>query len=95
MTAGTEIQPRCMRTAQGKNTCTMTGTSASQMDEAGGLYFAQARRYDSGIGRLVSEDIMRGHIAVPFTMNHYSYCWNRPMDLVDLNECDQKIQRQE
>ena len=29
MTAGTEIQPRCMRTAQGKNTCTMTGTSAS------------------------------------------------------------------
>jgi hypothetical protein len=22
---------------------------------------------------------------VPYTMNHYSYCFNRPMDLVDLN----------
>lgn len=61
------------------------GFTGYQMDSAGGLYFAQARRYDSGIGRFVSEDIMRGHIAVPFTMNHYSYCWNRPMDLVDLN----------
>lgn len=61
------------------------GFTGYQMDEAGGLYFAQARQYDSGIGRFVSEDIMRGHIAVPFTMNHYSYCWNRPMDLVDLN----------
>mgnify|MGYP004474950945 CR=1 FL=1 len=61
------------------------GFTGYQMDSAGGLYFAQARRYDCGIGRFVSEDIMRGHIAVPFTMNHYSYCWNRPMDLVDLN----------
>ena len=61
------------------------GFTGYQMDSAGGLYFAQARRYDSGIGRFVSEDIMRGHIAVPFTMNHYIYCWNRPMDLVDLN----------
>lgn len=61
------------------------GFTGYQMDSAGGLYFAQARRYDSGIDRFVSEDIMRGHIAVPFTMNHYSYCWNRPMDLVDLN----------
>ena len=61
------------------------GFTGYEMDEAGGLYFAQARRYDSGIGRFVSEDIMRGHIAVPYTMNHYNYCWNRPMDLVDLN----------
>ena len=22
---------------------------------------------------------------MPYTMNHYSYCFNRPMDLVDLN----------
>ena len=56
-----------------------------QMDSAGGLYFAQARRYDAGAGRFVSEDFLKGHIAVPYTMNHYSYCWNRPMDLVDLN----------
>lgn len=55
------------------------------MDEVGGLYFAQARRYDAGVGRFVSEDFIKGHIAVPYTMNHYNYCWNRPMDLVDLN----------
>ena len=61
------------------------GFTGYQMDSAGGLYFAQARRYDAGVGRFVSEDFIRGHIAVPYTMNHYNYCWNRPMDLVDLN----------
>ena len=61
------------------------GFTGYQMDSAGGLYFAQARRYDAGAGRFVSEDILKGHIAVPYTMNHYNYCWNRPMDLVDLN----------
>ena len=49
------------------------------------IVLAQARRYDAGAGRFVSEDFLKGHIAVPYTMNHYSYCWNRPMDLVDLN----------
>ena len=61
------------------------GFNGYQMDEAGGLYFAQARRYDAGAGRFISEDFIKGHIAVPYTMNHYSYCFNRPMDLVDLN----------
>ena len=61
------------------------GFTGYQMDGAGGLYFTQARRYDAGAGRFVSEDFLKGHIAVPYTMNHYNYCWNRPMDLVDLN----------
>ena len=61
------------------------GFTGYQMDSAGGLYFAQARRYDAGAGRFVSEDFLKGHVAVPYTMNHYNYCWNRPMDLVDLN----------
>ena len=61
------------------------GFTGYQMDSAGGLYFAQARRYDAGAGRFVSEDFLKGHIAVPYTMNHYNYCWNSPMDLVDLN----------
>ena len=61
------------------------GFTGYQMDSAGGLYFAQARRYDARAGRFTSEDFLRGHIAVPYTMNHYNYCWNRPMDLVDLN----------
>ena len=68
-----------------KNPMQAFGFTGYQMDEAGGLYFAQARRYDAGLGRFISEDIMKGHIAVPFTMNHYNYCWNRPLDLVDLN----------
>ena len=44
------------------------------------------RRYDAGAGRFISEDFIKGHTAVPYTMNHYSYCFNRPMDLVDLKE---------
>jgi len=43
------------------------------------------RRYDAGADRFISEDLIKGHTAVPYTMNHYSYCFNRPMDLVDLN----------
>lgn len=43
------------------------------------------RRYDAGAGRFISEDFIKGHTAVPYTMKHYSYCFNRPMDLVDLN----------
>ena len=54
------------------------------MDEVGGQYFAQARRYDAGVGRFVSEDFIKGHIAVPYTMNHYNYCWNRPMDHIKI-----------
>ena len=61
------------------------GFTGYQMDSVGALYFAQARRYDAGVGRFISEDFIKGHIAAPYTMNHYSYCWNRPLDLVDLN----------
>ena len=55
------------------------------MDVAGGLYFAQARRYDASTGRFVSEDKVKGFADAPFTLNPYSYCWNKPMELVDLN----------
>lgn len=61
------------------------GFTGYQMDSVGALYFAQARRYDAGVGRFISEDFIKGHIAAPYTMNHYNYCWNRPLDLVDLN----------
>lgn len=64
------------------------GFTGYQMDSVGVLYFAQARRYDAGVGRFISEDFIKGHIAAPYTMNHYSYCWNRPLDLVDLNGMD-------
>lgn len=61
------------------------GFTGYQMDETTGLYFAQARQYDAGSGRFVSEDIVRGVVELPFTLNPYGYCWNRPIDLVDLN----------
>lgn len=61
------------------------GFTGYQMDEAGGLYFAQARRYDAEAGRFVSEDFIKGFIEAPFTLNNYGYCWNRPLDLVDLD----------
>lgn len=61
------------------------GFTGYQLEEAGGLYFAQARRYDAGIGRFTSEDFIRGAAVAPYTLNHYGYCWNRPLDLVDLD----------
>ena len=61
------------------------GFTGYQTDVAGELYFAQARRYDAGTGRFVSEDKVKGFADAPFTLNPYSYCWNKPMELVDLN----------
>ena len=61
------------------------GFTGYQMDSAGGLYFAQARRYDAGAGRFVSEDKVRGFIDVPYSLNHYNYCWCNPMIYVDLD----------
>ncbi|MFV0364355.1 MAG: DUF6531 domain-containing protein [Suipraeoptans sp.] len=54
-------------------------------DRVAGTYYAQAREYVPGVGRFTGEDIIKGSIITPFTMNHYTYCWNRPMDLVDLD----------
>lgn len=61
------------------------GYTGYQMEEAGGLYYAQARRYDAGTGRLVSEDVVKGFIVLPYSLNCYSYCWNQPMMHVDLD----------
>ena len=61
------------------------GFTGYQTDAAGGLYYAQARRYDADTGRFVSEDKVKGFAEAPFTLNPYSYCWNKPMELVDLD----------
>ena len=61
------------------------GYTGYQMEEAGGVYYAQARRYDAGIGRFISEDKIKGFTSMPCTLNQYSYCWNRPLDYVDLD----------
>lgn len=61
------------------------GYTGYQMEAVGELYFAQARRYDAGAGRFVSEDKISGSIEIPFSLNKYGYCWNNPLILVDLN----------
>ena len=38
-----------------------------------------------GPGRFISEDKIKGFTSMPCTLNQYSYCWNRPLDYVDLD----------
>ncbi len=61
------------------------GYTGYQMEAAGGLYFAQARRYDASAGRFISEDKISGNIVSPITLNRYGYCWNNPLVLIDLS----------
>ena len=61
------------------------GFTGYQTDAVAGTWYAQAREYDAQSGRFVSEDVVKGTIQLPLTMNHYAYCWNRPLDYVDLN----------
>ena len=65
------------------NTSQTFGFTGYQTDEVGDLYYAQARRYDASVGRFVSEDKVRGFVILPYTLNHYGYCWNNPVDFVD------------
>ncbi len=54
-------------------------------EEENGLYYAQARSYDPRSGRFTGEDKVRGMLVFPETQNHYIYCWNAPLGLVDNN----------
>ncbi|SFU67644.1 DUF6531 domain-containing protein [Butyrivibrio sp. M55] len=54
-----------------------------QEDEVSGLKFAQARFYNANTGRFQSEDLVKGIIAFPKTINHYLYCWESPLGYVD------------
>ncbi|WP_242590296.1 RHS repeat domain-containing protein [Enterococcus sp. DIV0849a] len=61
------------------------GFTGYQQDEISRLSYAQARYYDQSQGRFVSEDTIKGIISVPETLNTYSYVWNSPLTLVDLD----------
>lgn len=54
-------------------------------EEESGHYYAQARSYDSSIGRFTGEDRVRGLVALPDSYNRYLYCYNSPVVLVDFN----------
>ncbi|WP_321384224.1 DUF6531 domain-containing protein [uncultured Enterococcus sp.] len=61
------------------------GFTGYQNDEVSGLNYAQARYYNQAQGRFVSEDNIKGLIEAPMTLNPYTYVWNRPLNLVDLD----------
>ena len=61
------------------------GYTGYQKEEAGGLYYAQARRYDADTGRFVSEDKISGFAPAPHTLNCYNYCWNNSINYIDRN----------
>lgn len=48
-------------------------------DDETGLYYLNARYYDSTIARFLSEDTYRGSVADPLSLNLYTYCHNEPV----------------
>ncbi|MDD3361686.1 MAG: hypothetical protein PHW34_08445 [Hespellia sp.] len=63
----------------------MFGYTGYQYDGISETYFAQAREYRKNIGRFISKDLVKGSIIIPFSLNEYEYCWNKPMGFVDLD----------
>ena len=61
------------------------GYTGYQYDAIAGTYFAQAREYRAGEGRFGGEDVIKGNIVAPFTLNRYGYCWNDPLSFVDFD----------
>ena len=61
------------------------GYTGYQRDPVAGTYYAQAREYLTENGRFAGQDLIAGFMDMPFGMNRYSYCFNTPMLLVDLN----------
>ena len=61
------------------------GYTGYQRDSIAETYYAQAREYNAGVGRFTGQDVIAGDIEKPFSMNRYTYCFNMPMVLVDLN----------
>ena len=54
-----------------------------QQDSIANTYYGQAREYMPKNARFVSEDIVKGNVAVPQTQNVYSYCYSAPLAFVD------------
>ncbi|MGN0319854.1 MAG: RHS repeat domain-containing protein, partial [Lachnospira sp.] len=55
------------------------GYTGYQTDSVAGLYFAQAREYDSSTGRFGAVDPYRGELDNGDTLNSYIYCLNNPL----------------
>ena len=61
------------------------GYTGYRKDETTGAWFAQAREYQPQTGRFMGEDVIKGSIAVPKTLNPYGYCLGNPIIWVDQN----------
>ena len=59
------------------------GYTGYQRDIVAGTYYAQAREYDAWSGRFTSEDVVKGSVTYPETLNVYGYCWGNPLMFVD------------
>jgi len=56
-----------------------------QYDEESGLYYVNARYYDSTMARFLTEDTYRGSMTDPLSLNRYTYCHNNPLRYTDLS----------
>ena len=63
-----------------ENEITYTG---AVYDSSTGLYYMNARYYDSEIGRFISQDTYRGEKNDAGTWHLYAYCANDPINYVD------------
>ena len=54
-----------------------------QQDNIANTYYGQAREYMPKNARFVSEDIVKGSIFSPVTLNTYTYCISNPLKYVD------------
>lgn len=54
-----------------------------QFDDETGLYYLNARYYDSKIARFLTEDTYRGQVNDPLSLNIYTYCSNNPIKYKD------------
>jgi len=61
------------------------GFTGYQSDAITGTWYAQARQYNPGTGRFISQDQITGFTGLPQSLNQYVYCWNQPIDFVDLD----------
>ena len=54
-----------------------------QYDEESGLYYLNARYYDSTTARFLTEDTYGGRAGDPLSLHRYTYCANNPLRYTD------------
>ncbi|MBD5546509.1 MAG: hypothetical protein HDQ97_03810 [Lachnospiraceae bacterium] len=64
------------------------GYTGYRYDDVSEAYFAQAREYQTKVGRFTAEDVIKGNDVMPETMNQYNYCRNNPVLYVDFDGND-------